>query len=72
MSGWNGFKLDSTCLVDAFLHQLHTGTTALRNLVQRVNTLIEEKIETNIASIKNMIFFDYELAFSKSWVPTCN
>ena len=55
---------------DAFLHQIHTGTANLKFLVNRVREIIEQKVEGTIDRIKNMMLFDYELAFSKSWVST--
>jgi hypothetical protein len=55
-------------LLDAFLHQVHSAITKLKYLVDRVNDVINVKVEGTIQQISEMIFFDYELAFSKSWV----
>lgn len=58
------------CFLDAFLHQLHTGTGKLRALVERVSDIIAKKVEDTIEKIKGMIFFDYNLAFSRPWVSS--
>ena len=55
-------------VVDAFLNQLHRGTAQLQDLVDQINELIETLVKSNINKIQDMIFFDYKLAFSKSWV----
>ncbi|XP_064629693.1 uncharacterized protein LOC135488785 isoform X2 [Lineus longissimus] len=60
---WNSMN------IDAFLHQVHTAITKLKYLVERVNEVIKVKVEGTIQQISEMIFFDYELAFSKSWPP---
>ena len=57
-------------LTDAFLHQIHSGTANLRFLVERVNDIMKHKVEATIANIRAMIFFDYKLAFSRTWVNT--
>ena len=59
---------NDACSADAFLHQIHTGTANLKFLINRVREIIEQKVEGTIDRIKNMMLFDYELAFSKSWV----
>ena len=59
------------CIVyspDAFLHQIHSGTARLRILVTQVNEVMQSKVEGSIEKIQDMIFFDYKLAFSRSWV----
>ena len=53
---------------DAFLHQIHSGTARLKFLVDKVNEIMANKVEGTIEKIRDMFFFDYVLAFSKSWV----
>lgn len=53
---------------DPFLHQIHTGTAKLKFLVNRVNSIMANKVERAIENIRQMIFFDHKLAFSRSWV----
>ena len=57
-------------VTDAFLNQLHRGTSQLRDLVDQINEFIETHVQSNINNIQDMIFFDYKLAFTKSWVSS--
>ncbi|XP_041355189.1 dynein gamma chain, flagellar outer arm-like isoform X3 [Gigantopelta aegis] len=58
---WNSMN------IDAFLHQIHSATMALKNLGQKVNDLMESKVTNVINKISKFSLFDTETAFSKTW-----
>lgn len=58
----------SHCVPDAFLHQIHTATDKLKRLGEQVKMLMETKVSGIIHTISNFSLYDFELAFSKTWV----
>ncbi|KAK6187606.1 hypothetical protein SNE40_005595 [Patella caerulea] len=60
---WNSMN------IDAFLHQIHTATSKLKNLQEKVNDLMKNKVIGVIDTINNFCLYDNELAFSQTWSP---
>ncbi|KAL4232681.1 hypothetical protein ACF0H5_007369 [Mactra antiquata] len=60
---WNSMN------IDAFLHQIHSATTKLKNMQKHVEDVMENKVFKTLDTITNFYLFDQELAFSKSWPP---
>ncbi|XP_070568705.1 dynein axonemal heavy chain 5-like isoform X4 [Ptychodera flava] len=61
---WNSMN------IDAFLHQVHSATLKLKNVVERVSSVVKRKIVGKIESIASLFLFDMDLAFSRSWPPS--
>jgi len=64
----NGDRLVTSISVDAFLYNIHSNIERLRDLVKQVNHILQSKVEGTIEKISDMAFFDFQLAFSRSWV----
>ncbi|XP_060567478.1 dynein axonemal heavy chain 5-like [Ruditapes philippinarum] len=60
---WNSMN------IDAFLHQIHSATTKLKNMQKQVNDVMEQKVFSTLDTITNFYLFDHELAFSRAWPP---
>ncbi|XP_053397319.1 dynein axonemal heavy chain 5-like isoform X6 [Mercenaria mercenaria] len=60
---WNSMN------IDAFLHQIHSATTKLKNMQKQVNDVMENKVFKTLDTITNFYLFDHELAFSRAWPP---
>ncbi|XP_077977225.1 dynein axonemal heavy chain 8-like isoform X3 [Glandiceps talaboti] len=61
---WNSMN------IDAFLHQIHTANLKLKHVVDRVSSVVENKILGKIETIAGLFLFDMDLAFSRSWPPS--
>ncbi|CAK8694917.1 unnamed protein product [Clavelina lepadiformis] len=53
--------------IDAFLHKARSTTQRLNSIVEKVNSVVEEKIEKEIARIHDMMLFDESFVFGKTW-----
>ncbi|ESO89151.1 hypothetical protein LOTGIDRAFT_229063 [Lottia gigantea] len=60
---WNSMN------IDAFLHQIHTATSKLQNLEEKVNELMDNKVLGVIGTISQFYLYDSQLAFSQTWSP---
>ncbi|XP_055954878.1 dynein axonemal heavy chain 8 [Patella vulgata] len=60
---WNSMN------IDAFLHQIHTATSKLKNIQEKVNDLMKNKVIGVIDIINNFCLYDNRLAFSQTWSP---
>lgn len=53
--------------IDAYLHQVHSATDRLRDIVDSINEVVKDGVEKNIKQIQHIILFDPTLAFSRVW-----
>lgn len=53
--------------IDAYLHQVHTATDRLRDIVDNINQVIQDGVEKKVKRIEKIILFDPNLAYSKIW-----
>ncbi|KAJ8314952.1 hypothetical protein KUTeg_007102 [Tegillarca granosa] len=60
---WNSMN------IDAFLHQIHSATSKLKNMQQKVEDIMKNKVFGTLEKISNFYLFDYDEAFSRSWPP---
>lgn len=58
---WNSMN------IDAYLHQVHTATDRLRDIVDNINQVIQDGVEKKVKRIEKIILFDPNLAYSKIW-----
>lgn len=58
---WNSMN------IDAYLHQVHSATDRLRDIVDSINQVIKDGVERKIKKIQKIILFDPTLAYSKVW-----
>ena len=57
----------SSMNIDAYLHQVHSATDRLKDIVDNINQVIKDGVETKIKEIQHIILFDPTLAYSKVW-----
>lgn len=53
--------------IDAYLHQVHSANTRLKEVVDCVKEVVSEGIEKKIEEIKRVILFDKKLATTHVW-----
>ncbi|XP_048577711.1 dynein axonemal heavy chain 8 isoform X3 [Nematostella vectensis] len=58
---WNSMN------IDAYVHQVHTATNRLREIVNNIEDVIKEGVEEKIEEIRRILLFDPKLAYSKVW-----
>ena len=53
--------------IDAYLHQVHSANTRLKDVVDSVKEVVSEGIEKKIEEIRRVILFDKQLATAHVW-----
>jgi len=53
--------------IDAYLHQVHSANTRLKDVVDSVKEVVSEGIEKKIEEIRRVILFDKKLATAHVW-----
>ena len=53
--------------IDAYLHQVHSANTRLKDVVDSVKEVVCHGIESKINEIRKVILFDRKLATSRIW-----
>jgi hypothetical protein len=54
--------------IDVFLHRVQSSIASLRELAERVNTVLNDRVYRVIPLIETTDLFDLPLATSRSWV----
>jgi hypothetical protein len=54
--------------IDVFLHRVQSSIASLRELAERVNTVLNDRVYKIIPLIETTDLFDVQLATSRSWV----
>ena len=67
LPGWTTLSWN-TMNIDAFLHRVHTSVSVLRELADKVASLLKEKVYVKLDEISETSLFDLSLATSKTWV----
>ena len=57
----------SSMNIDAYLHQVHSANTRLKDVVDSVKEVVSEGIEKKIEEIRRVILFDKQLATAHVW-----
>ena len=53
--------------IDAYLHQVHSANSRLKEVVDSVKEVVSEGIERKIEEIRRVILFDKKLATARVW-----
>ena len=53
--------------IDAYLHQVHSANSRLKEVVDSVKEVVSEGIERKIEEIRRVILFDKKLATTHVW-----
>ena len=53
--------------IDAYLHQVHSANSRLKEVVDSVKEVVSEGIERKIEEIRRVILFDKKLATAHVW-----
>ena len=67
LPGWTTLTW-STMNIDVFLHRVQSSVASLRELAERVNTVLKDRVYGVIPLIETTDLFDLQLATSRSWV----
>ena len=67
LSGWTTLTW-STMNIDVFLHRVQSSIASLRELAERVNAVLKDRVYGIIPLIETTDLFDLKLATSRSWV----
>lgn len=67
LPGWTTLTWN-TMNIDVFLHCVQSSIASLRELADRVNTMLKERVYGVIPLIETTDLFDLKLATSRSWV----
>ena len=54
--------------IDVFLHRVQTSISSLRELTDKVNVILKEKVYGVLPLIETTYLFDVKLATSRPWV----
>ena len=57
----------SSMNIDAYLHQVHSANSRLKEVVDSVKEVVSEGIEKKIEEIRRVILFDKKLATAHVW-----
>ena len=67
LPGWTTLTW-STMNIDVFLHCVQSSIASLRELADKVNTVLKDRVYGVIPLIESTDLFDLKLATSRSWV----
>ena len=67
LPGWTTLTWN-TMNIDVFLHRVRTSVASLKDLADRINTLLRDKVYGVLPLIEAMSLFDLKLATSRPWV----
>ena len=67
LPGWTTLTWN-TMNIDVFLHHVRTSVASLKDLTDKINTLLRDKVYGVLPLIEAMSLFDLKLATSRPWV----